>query len=173
MHRIVKTTGFVALAALVVIQFIHPAKNSNAAVGDAHLEKLYAIPEPVQGILHKACYDCHSNITRYPWYSRLQPIDWWLADHIEEGKEHLNFSEFGTYRPYKRAHKLEEVAEEIEHDEMPLSPYKIMHGDAKLSPEEKTTLMTWAQTLSKNIYAALTPEELAAEKKRKEERGER
>src|SRR5690348_13454762 len=83
------------LIAFVVIQFFRPAKNISATVLPEDMNVLYPIPDSVHQVLQKACFDCHSNNTRYPWYFNIQPIAWWMGDHIDEGKKELNFSEFG------------------------------------------------------------------------------
>ncbi len=83
-------------AVFVAIQFIQPALNKANEVAPSDLEKLYRVPERVSSLLHNSCYDCHSNHTRYPWYSFIQPGAWWMASHIKKGKESLNFSKFGA-----------------------------------------------------------------------------
>lgn len=135
------------LAGLVIIQFIKPEKNiSNAQ--PAPMSEDYAIPENVQGILNKACNDCHSNATEYPWYSNIQPVAWWLDGHIKNGKRHLNFDDFTNLPLARQNHKLEEVIEVVEEGEMPLKSYTALglHSEANLSPEEKSTLMNWAKS---------------------------
>src|SRR6267142_1784670 len=87
---------------LVAIQFYRPARNLSAAPGPNDINVKHPLPPAVKTLLANACYDCHSNNTRYPWYADVQPIAWWLGRHIDEGKRHLNFSEFGRYPP-KRA----------------------------------------------------------------------
>lgn len=84
----------------------------------------------------KACFDCHSNETHYPWYSRIAPISFWLNNHIEEGREHLNFSDWT-----QRHSDADEVVEEIKEGEMPMKPYVIMHSEAKLSANEQNELI--------------------------------
>ncbi len=101
------------LAILVIIQFFRPARNASPGISANDISKHYPVPAEVNMVLEKSCNDCHSNHTSYPWYSQIQPVYWWLNDHIQEGKSHLNFSEFGTYRPSRQYHKLEEVIEEI------------------------------------------------------------
>jgi hypothetical protein len=111
----------------------------------------YNVPANVQLVLQKACSDCHSNNTEYPWYTHIQPVGWWLQDHVNEGKAELNFSEFATYKPKKQAHKMEEVVEMIEHNEMPLESYTLMHKNAVLSRQEKTAVVNWAKALQHEI----------------------
>ena len=98
-----------------------------------------------------ACYDCHSNKNVYPWYTYVQPVGWYVKNHIEEGKEHLNFSEFGNYTAEKQAHKLEESYELIEKGEMPLSSYTLIHKEAVLTTEQQTNLVTYFKELERKI----------------------
>jgi len=150
----VKKVLIALLVILVVIQFFKPEKNINTNVQAASIEKVYEVPAQVNGILQKACYDCHSNNTTYPWYVNIQPIAWWMDDHIKEGKRELNFSEFGNYPLKKQDHKLEEVTEQIV-DEMPLKSYTIAHSDAKLTAAEKQALTDWANALRKEIQSKM------------------
>ena len=95
----------------------------------------------VREILNVACYDCHSHETRYPWYSQVAPVSWWVKHHIDDGKKHLNFSEWGLYSEKKADHKLDECVEEVEEGKMPLNSYTWTHGDADLSKEQKKLLV--------------------------------
>jgi hypothetical protein len=133
------------IAILALIQFIRPTKNISAGTASTDISKLYSMPGDVSTILKKACNDCHSNNTRYPWYAEVQPVAWWLNDHIEEGKEELNFSEFANYRPARQYHKLEEIKKQIDEGEMPLSSYTLIHTDAKLTAAEKQILINWSE----------------------------
>jgi hypothetical protein len=143
------------LVILVIIQFIHPKKNSSTpqAMLVNDIGKKYIVPESVQEILKTSCYDCHSNNTMYPWYSKIQPVDWWLANHVNEGKGEVNFSEFATYGIGRQYKKLEEIMEQVKEDEMPLSSYTLIHKNAILSPEKKKVLTTWAAALRDSIKA--------------------
>lgn len=148
-----KKIGYLALAALVIIQFFRPEKNLGATKKDSptYLAQKLALPSNVESILQTSCYDCHTNQTQYPWYAALQPVAWWLDDHIKEGKKELNFDAFGNYSLRRQYHKLEEVAEQVEHDEMPLKSYTILHGDAKLTEEQKQTLIDWSASARKQM----------------------
>ena len=146
-----KKIGLGLLVVLIVIQFFQPKKNIAAERTANHIALTYQVPEDVQVILVKACYDCHSDYTRYPWYNRVQPVAWWLAHHIDEGKAELNFSQFGSYPKKKQRHKLEEVTEMVKDSHMPLSSYTWIHTDAKLTPEERTVLTNWADGLRAQI----------------------
>lgn len=135
------------LIVFIVIQFIQPEKNKSDVPGENDIRVHYSVPSNVLGVLKRACFDCHSNNTSYPWYSYIQPLGWWLDHHIEEGKEHLDFSEFNSYSPKKAAHKLEEVVEMVEDGEMPLESYTLIHKDAVLNKREKELIINWANEL--------------------------
>jgi len=135
---------------LVLIQLVRPEKNESKNFTE-DITTAYSVPSNVQLILQRSCYDCHSNYTSYPWYSNIQPIAGWLQHHVDEGKEHLNFSEFATYDYKKQAHKLEETAEMVESGEMPMKSYLWMHGGARLSEEDKKTLVNWSRILRAQI----------------------
>lgn len=134
------------LFVLVVIQFIRPAKNQGNDQSK-HINTLYPMPDDVKQILAVACDDCHSNNTRYPWYNNFQPIAWWLADHVKDGKRHLNFSELAGRRTALQYHKMEEVVEMVDEGEMPLKSYTLTHGDAKLSTDQRKKIIAWAQSV--------------------------
>ena len=144
--------GFVVLAAGG--QLIRPAKNlSPDGPGPADLAGLHPPPAAVKAVLERACYDCHSNHTRYPWYADIQPVGWWLASHVKEGKSHLNFSTFGAYPAQRQLRKLDELIEEVEAGEMPLASYKLTHPDARLSPDEIRALTDWARAVRGRLPA--------------------
>lgn len=140
------------LIIVVLIQLIRPMPN----ISDDNSKSIttaYDVPDDIQKMLQRACADCHSNKTNYPWYSKIQPVAWWLNHHIEEGKEELNFSTFATFSLKKQAHKLHEVVEMIEENEMPLSSYTLIHKEAILTEEEKTVLKNWARDLEQKIIS--------------------
>jgi hypothetical protein len=141
-----KIIGYVLLSALVVIQFFHPKQNKAEGPFPNHLGSKLVINEEVKAIFKNSCYDCHSNNTNYPWYSNLQPVAWYLADHVNDGKQHFNFDEFASYSLKKQKHKLEEMAEEVKKGEMPLESYTLIHRSSILKPEEKQAIQDWVTT---------------------------
>lgn len=143
---------FISLAiALVAIQFYRPARNENPTTTANDIAIAYQTPQEVTQVLHKACYDCHSNNTKYPWYNNIQPVAMWLADHVKEGKEELNFSEFGSFTTKRKLKKLKEIVEEVEESEMPLESYTWIHNEAKLTAAERQLIVEWAKALSLKI----------------------
>jgi hypothetical protein len=133
------------LIVLIVIQFIQPARNKNGQVLATDISKMVSLPRDVQIILKTACYDCHSNNTNYPWYTNIQPVGWMMARHIKEGKEELNFSEFGSYAARRQLNKLKSIENSIKDGSMPISSYTIIHKNARLTNEEKALIIDWAK----------------------------
>ena len=143
-------TGFIVLF-LIVIQFFDTDKNIATVSSENAIEKHYVVPAHVQGLLKTSCYDCHSNTTSYPWYNNIQPVKWWLADHVNSGKRHFNFDEFNSYSKEKKLKKLDEVAETIREGEMPLTSYTVVHQNAKLSDIQKSEIEQWVKEVKKQI----------------------
>lgn len=107
------------------------------------LEAQYNPPDQIMGLLKNACYDCHSNHTRYPWYTYIQPVGWWIQRHITKGREELNFSEIGRWKAEDQADLLRHSAKMLHKEVMPLGSYLKMHPEARLSPEQKAQLVDW------------------------------
>ena len=147
MKKIFKTIGFLLLIALIAIQFFHPKKNIHAGDQPNAVSKKFPVSADVKIILDKACMDCHSNNTRYPWYSNIQPVAWWLNDHVIDRKKELNFDEYINRRPRLQYRRMEQTIDLVKKREMPLDSYTWTHKDAILSEEEKTKLFDWAQSV--------------------------
>ncbi|MGB0883019.1 MAG: heme-binding domain-containing protein [Vicingaceae bacterium] len=131
------------LALLVIIQFFRIDKTNPAVIAENDYINTANPPENISTILKTSCYDCHSNESKYPWYSNIAPVSWWVKDHINEGREELNFSEWTTFSEKRKKHKLEECIEMIEEGEMPLKSYTIMHGNAQLTADDEGYLIEW------------------------------
>jgi len=141
------------LLIFILIQFIRPQKNLSSSISVNDISTKYPVPDTVQSILKVACYDCHSNNTRYPWYAKIQPVGWWLSNHINDGKRGLNFSEFASYRIKKQLHRLDDINDLVKKNEMPISSYTLIHTDAKLSEGQKLILSNWTENLKSLIKA--------------------
>src|SRR6266542_16295 len=126
---------------LVIIQFIHPARNISKNDQPNNIANGYNVPADVKTILDKTCMDCHSNNTRYLWYFKIQPVDWWLTHHITEGKRGLNFDDYTNRSIRYQYNKLEEVQKQVKEGEMPLNSYTWIHKDAILNEQEKNTII--------------------------------
>ncbi|OXB08642.1 cytochrome C [Flavobacterium plurextorum] len=152
MKPYIKKIIFVGAIVLVLIQFYQPARNSDyGQVLPIHFSKIYSVPQNVEAILQTSCYDCHSNNTRYPWYSNIQPMRFFMDGHISEGKDDLNFSEWGNYSKRKQETKLNRMIKQIKDDKMPLSSYTLIHRDAILDSTQKKLLTTWLESVNDSI----------------------
>lgn len=151
---------------LVVIQFFKPEKNVSGENKNDVTTK-YAMSDSVKTILAVACNDCHSNRTEYPWYSNIQPVAWWLNNHVKEGKGELNFSEFTSYKLARQNHKFEETIEMLDEGEMPLPSYTWfgLHPEANLTEQEKNTLKHWARTQMDSLKAQYPPDSLVIKRR--------
>ena len=144
MKKVLKIILAIVLFFFIAIQLYQPALNVNKGqVDKTDFAKVYTVPANVQNIIQNACYDCHSNNTKNMWYSNIQPMAWMMKRHIDNGKEKLNFSEFGSISSRRQISKLKGIANQIKDDEMPLASYKLMHRNAKLSKEQKSLIMGW------------------------------
>jgi hypothetical protein len=130
--------ALIAGGLLVAIQLV-PLPRTNPPVEGA----LPAPPE-VQAILDRACMDCHSHATKWPWYAYVAPVSWLVVYDTHEAREHLNLSRWNRYDPDEQREKVEEMWEEVEEGEMPMTPYVWAHPEAKLSDADKATLRAWS-----------------------------
>jgi len=146
MRKVLRILVLVLVTALVVIQFFQPERNTGREDGEQDIMEVLDIPDDISVLLKTSCYDCHSNVTEYPWYSRIAPVSWYLGSHISEGKDELNFSEFGSLRPVSRAGAFSDISEVVESGAMPLKSYLLIHRDSRLGPEERKALSDWAKT---------------------------
>ncbi|MBW3522585.1 MULTISPECIES: heme-binding domain-containing protein [unclassified Chryseobacterium] len=139
-----KKVIIVLLVAFIMIQFF-PIDKTNKPLDpgmDFLKIKTHTSPE-ITKLITNSCYDCHSDETKYPWYTNLAPASWWIKNHIDEGRKHLNFSTFATYEPKRQIHKMEECVEMLEKHEMPLESYYLGHQDAKLTDAQRKDLITY------------------------------
>jgi cytochrome c551/c552 len=141
--------GVVAL--LVLIQLYRPAQTNPPVTGEVNA------PPEVARLLRRACYDCHSNETKWPWYANVAPVSWLVTHHVDEGRRELNFSTWASYPPKKVAHKLEETEQLVQTGEMPMKGYVALHPEAKLTDAEKQTLLTWAKAQREAASVAAEP----------------
>ena len=137
-RKYAKIAALILVAALVAAQFVRIEKTNPTVRAD-----ISADPD-IKLILKRACYDCHSNETVWPWYSNVAPASWLLANDVSGGRQKLNFSEWGNYPGESRRRKLKKIAEEVESGGMPLWYYSIFHSESKLTPEERNQIKNWA-----------------------------
>jgi cytochrome c551/c552 len=130
--------GVAAVGVLVVLSLVPLDRTNPPVTGDIQA------PTEVKAILQRSCYDCHSNETRWPWYAYVAPINFLVKRDVSQGRKHLNFSEWGSYQPERKAKKQRECGEEVAEGEMPPAIYLPMHPEAKLSDADRQVLTAWA-----------------------------
>ncbi len=134
------------LVVLVIIQFFRIDKSKPEYPPQNDFLVIEQAPQQVAEIFKNACYDCHSFETKYPWYTNIAPVSWWIKGHIKGGRQNLNFSEWGTYDGKKRSHKLEETVEEVSSRHMPMKSYTFLHPKAKLIDQDINSLVDWVKS---------------------------
>ncbi len=143
--KIIKKILLLLLVIFVIAQFFGPEKNEgNLASIEPFLEETHP-PEDVKIILKESCFDCHSDVTRYPWYNHITPVNYWLEDHIKHGKKHFNVSKWEGNSIKRKDHKFEELIEMVEDKSMPLNSYTWTHSEAKLTDEQIAAIIDWAK----------------------------
>ncbi|GAA4900765.1 hypothetical protein GCM10023311_28020 [Flaviramulus aquimarinus] len=156
--KIIKKGGILLLIVFVLIQCFGPEKN----VGDLSSIDAFLVetnpPEDVKNILKETCYDCHSNVTRYPWYNSITPVNYWLAGHIKDGKKHFNMSNWADNSTNRKDHKFEELIEMVEAKNMPLKSYTWTHTKAKLTDQQIKSVLNWAKLVRLKYTLAPKPE---------------
>ena len=139
------------LIVFIIAQFIRPPHNNGIAASSTDITHAVPLTDSIMGILKTACYDCHSNNTNYPWYSKITPVNWWLNNHINEGKRELNFSIFSNYSYRRKSKKLEEIAETVEKHQMPLDSYLWIHKEAELNDAQRKMIIDWAKSAQEKV----------------------
>ena len=151
MKKTIKLLALVIIALVVLIQLYRPERFTTKEITSDHITKVLNVPGNVQSILKRSCFDCHSNQTRWPWYSGVAPVSWFVISDVSRGRSKMNFSEWGKYSKTKQGIKLDNICEEITEGEMPLKQYLYIHKDAVLSREQKDILCTWAKEESQKL----------------------
>ena len=146
-----KKIAFAIAIAFTAIQFIQPTRNISGHMLATEISKAVSVPDSVQMILKRACYDCHSNNTIYPFYAYIQPIGWLLNSHIKEGKSQLNFSDFGSLSKRRQASKLKSIANQIKDESMPLPAYIVLHKNALLRKTDKDLIINWVNNTKNTL----------------------
>lgn len=152
MKKTIRIIGISLLIAFIGIQFIRPDQTNPPVDPKTDFLTLTQPPAEIATMIRNTCYDCHSHETKYPWYANVAPVSWILQNHIVEGREHLNFSKWGTPQAFGEGEEetgeaVEEIIETIQNGEMPLWDYKLMHPEARLNESQKTQLIAWFQNV--------------------------
>src|SRR5687768_4349210 len=144
MRKFARWTGLAAAAVAIAIQFVRPARTNPPTDPSRTLFALMDVPTDAAAVLDRACRDCHSNETRWPWYSHVAPASWLVIDHVNHGRSHFNLSEWSTYDRARQAELLKDSCELARKEAMPMPSYLIAHRGARLSPADIDSLCTWA-----------------------------
>ncbi len=155
-RKLIRRILLALLILLVISQFIRPSRKTPKVVPNSTFIDLEIPPAEIASLVKAACYDCHSYETKYPWYANVAPVSWWMNNHVKEGREHLNFSEWGKYPIQKKIHKAEEAAEEITKGHMPIASYTWAHANARLSKAQQLALSEYFEQL-KNNWNSIPP----------------
>jgi hypothetical protein len=153
LFRVLRWLAVVIVVCLVIAQFFGPAKSNPASDATQSIESRMQLTPQVKAIIDRSCIDCHSNKTRWPWYSNVAPVSWFVIDHVNEGRENLNFSEWGRYNQRDVDGVLKQICREVKAGGMPLSSYTPLHPGSSLSPEDVKTLCDWTTAERARIAA--------------------
>ena len=149
--KYVKIIALVLLLGFVGIQFVPTKRNQSNVVPKTDFLLVNNTLENISTLLQESCYDCHSNNTQYPWYNKVQPVAWFLEDHIKEGKAEFNFNEWDSLSNRRKTSKLRSIIKQIESNEMPLSSYTLIHRNAIFSEEDKKEIIQYLTVLKINL----------------------
>lgn len=151
--KILKKILLLLLIVFIIAQFFGPKKNNGDLTSVEPFLTETNPPEDVKLILKEGCFDCHSNHTKYPWYNSITPVNYWLAEHVKDGSKHFNVSDWPDSSLKKKDHKFDELIEMVENKEMPLPSYTWTHSEAKLTDDQRKSVIDWAKKV-REMYAA-------------------
>lgn len=154
MKKALKWAAVAILVLFVAAQAYRPDLSGPPADESKSMRATAQLSPEVGATFDRACNDCHSSKTDWPWYSQVAPVSWWLKRHVDEGRRELNFSEWGTYAQRKMSRKLGEICDQVEAGEMPLKSYLLMHPAAKLSDADKKAICDWTEQERRRVGAA-------------------
>lgn len=141
--KIMKWIVVIGLCLFGIVQFIRPARTNPVVDQSLDISAHVPVNSEIAAILDRSCADCHSDRTRWPWYTNVAPVSWFVINHVDEGRRHLNISEWGKYNSRQQGAKLKEMCELSKTGAMPLSSYTPMHANSKLTSEQIQTLCDW------------------------------
>ncbi len=148
---------FAALAVVfALLQFSSPPRTNPPVVPGHDLMATNAPSPQIAALLQSACYDCHSDETRWPWYSHIAPVSWLVADDVTRGRERLNFSDWPRALPERAAKRLERISEEVDDKEMPPAKYTLLHPEARLTAGQRQQLIHWADQEAARLKPSAT-----------------
>jgi len=152
MKKILRIVIVVLIGVFVIIQFIPSGMPDNQPVIGEGLFETASVPAETEALLRTACYDCHSQEAKFPWYSHVAPVSWLVARDINIGRENLDFSHWGKLSKRERLAALGEISDEIENGNMPMPIYITMHPEADLSDQQRASLIQWAEDAAEELF---------------------
>ena len=144
------------VAGFALLQLANPPRTNPPVASGHDLMATNPPPPPVAATLRAACYDCHSNETKWPWYSHIAPVSWLVAGDVRDGRERMNFSDWPHDQPERAAKRLERISEEVGYRNMPPGKYTLLHPEARLIPAQREQLIHWADGEAARLKAAVT-----------------
>ena len=144
--RLLRWSLFGLLVVLGVSQLVPIDRSNPPSDPGRDITARLSPPPPVAAAFERSCRDCHSYQTRWPWYSRVAPISWVVAEDVKDGRRNLNFSEWAAYDQSRAAAKLQDICDEVTSGDMPDFKYTLIHRQAVLSPQEVSAICDWAKT---------------------------
>jgi hypothetical protein len=147
MPRLIRYAALGWLVVLLAIQMIRPARTNPPTDPARMLTAHLPVTSGANAVLTRACRDCHSNETTWPWYSNVAPFSWLVIDHVRSGRRHFNYSEWGTYKSEKRRKLLHDICEEVRDGSMPIGSYTLVHRDARLSDADVQAICSWTESV--------------------------
>ena len=150
-----KSTVLIGILSMTALQFVPGPKRSNPpVVAGRSLFDNAVVPRHIQDVLRRSCMDCHSNETRWPWYSSVPLVSWLIEHDVSEGRAQLNFSTWQEYSTFERADLLDKVCEKATKREMPLWQYRLLHRESRLNTPDVVALCTWSRREAARLVAA-------------------
>jgi len=138
--------GWTVLVVLLALQLYRPDRTNPPVEESRTIQAFVPMSPAAAAVFERACADCHSHRTRWPWYSNVAPVSWMLADHVDDARRHLDISNWASYDAERAADKLDEICEEATKREMPLWSYRLIHRDARLTDEDIRALCDWTKS---------------------------
>jgi Haem-binding domain len=148
MVNLIRTAVLLFLAVILGIQMIRPARTNPAIDPARTITARLPVTSGAVAVMNRACKDCHSNETTWPWYSSVAPMSWLVIDHVKSGRRHFNYSDWASYEPEKARKILHDICEETRDGSMPIGSYTLVHRDARLSDADVQTLCSWTRSVA-------------------------
>ena len=154
MKKFLKLTVVALSLVFAAVQLVRPARVNPPVVAGHSFEERVALTPQVSEVLNRSCMDCHSNRTDWPWYSNVAPVSWFVIDHVNHGRSHLNFSEWASYDREEAGQLLDAICAFSKGGRIALYSYTLIHRDARLSPADVKTLCDWSRGEQRRLALA-------------------